>query len=151
MHRWLPIGTALAISAACGDATAPSLPPGAVITVFPATAQVILGDTLRLTATITDSLGNPIPGATVSWASSNENVARVNQSGLVTGLILGNARIVAFVVTTTGASNIVVVPPVDSIAIVPVGLEMVVGGGLPLSTRMFAANGSPIFGRSARM
>ena len=63
------------------------------------TAVVIEGETLQLKAIITpEDATNKV----VSWASSNPNVATVDENGLVTAIGLGNAMITA--VTTDGSN-----------------------------------------------
>ena len=54
-----------------------------------------LGQTAQLTATVNDQNNSPITGATVTWTSSNINVATVSAGGLVTAVSNGTARITA--------------------------------------------------------
>ena len=55
-------------------------------------ADILIGDTLALTATVTPS---DALNQTVSWVSSDENVATVTSEGLVTGINAGTATITA--------------------------------------------------------
>lgn len=59
------------------------------VNVQPASASVSAGQTVQLTATTSP------PGATVVWATSNQAVATVSQTGLVTGVAAGTATITA--------------------------------------------------------
>ena len=64
------------------------------------TAVVIEGETLQLKAIITPE---DATNKMVSWASSNPNVATVDENGVVTAMGLGNAMITAI---TTDGSNL---------------------------------------------
>src|SRR5438876_719773 len=63
--------------------------PVASVTVTPASGSVAVGSTLQLTATPRDANGNPLTGRVVTWQSSNNAIARVNGSGLVSGVAAG--------------------------------------------------------------
>lgn len=74
----------------------------ASVTVSPPTACLAVGQTVQLTATVKDSAGAPLPGKSVTWATSNGAVATVDTTGLVTGVAKGSATITA---TSTGHSG----------------------------------------------
>ncbi len=67
----------------------------ASVTVSPATACLAIGQTAQLMATVLDSSGAVVTGASVTWQSDNVPVASVDQTGLVTGTALGSATITA--------------------------------------------------------
>ena len=73
---------------------------GSVI-VSPPAATITLGGTLRLVATAYDANGHQVQGATLTWSSTDVSVARVDGSGLVTGVAEGMATITA----STGAAS----------------------------------------------
>jgi Tol biopolymer transport system component len=60
------------------------------------------GDTLRLVATFTDSLGSPVPDDWISWSSTNPRVLMVDSMGLVTARRAGGA---AEVIASAGGRN----------------------------------------------
>src|SRR5205807_856075 len=60
--------------------------PVASVPLSPATATVLVGQTLQLTATPKDSAGGTLTGRTVTWMSGNTSVAAVSSSGQVTGV-----------------------------------------------------------------
>ena len=60
---------------------------GASISVTPSSGSVAVGATLNLTATTSGGTGS------VTWTSSNTNVATVDSSGVVTGVAAGSATI----------------------------------------------------------
>ncbi len=79
-----------------GTATvAVSLVPVASVTVSPATASILVGGTVQLTATPKDSAGNPLSGRSITWTSGDPMAGTVNGNGLVTGVAAGAATITA--------------------------------------------------------
>jgi alpha-tubulin suppressor-like RCC1 family protein len=86
-----------------------ALPPSiSSITVSPAPAFVVVKGTQQLTAVVRDSVGNAIPGLTVTWQSNNATVATVSSTGLVTGVSVGAAVVSASIGGFLGTSNITV-------------------------------------------
>jgi acid phosphatase type 7 len=98
--------------------------PVAAVTVSPATASLIAGQTVQLTATLKDPNGNILTGRPVTWSSNTTGVATVNSTGLVTAKVAGTATITATsegrsgmsAVTVTGASASVVLVGAGDIA-----------------------------------
>jgi hypothetical protein len=86
------------------------------VTVSPSSALIQQGQTAQLTATTKP------PGAAVTWSSSNDAVATVNQSGLVSGVAPGSAIITATSGTKSGTSSVTVTS-------VPTGSVTFVGAG----------------------
>ena len=79
------------------------------ITVTPSSASIQVGGTVQLTAT-----ADP-PRTRFAWATSNQAVASVTQSGLVTGVAAGSATITASAGSKMGTSTITVTttpPPI---------------------------------------
>lgn len=89
------------------------------VTVSPSSASIPVGSTRALTATV--SPGNA--GATVTWSSTNQSVATVSTSGVVTGVAAGSATIRATAGSVTGTSSITVTaaPPDPGPGVVLVG------------------------------
>ena len=73
-----------------------------------------VGDTVRLTATASDSNGNELTDAHFSWTSSDASVATVDGSGLVTAAGNGSATITASAGTASGTAEITVAVSADS-------------------------------------
>lgn len=88
-------------------------PPAAVstITVTLASATITVGQTSQATAQPKDAQGTVLTGRAITWASSNESVASVSSSGLVTGVAAGTASISATSEGKTGQASITVDPP----------------------------------------
>jgi uncharacterized protein YjdB len=81
------------------------LAPVATVTVSPSTLNLRDRDgdrTGQLTATLRDALGNVLTGRVVAWASSNTQVATVNQDGVVMAQNKGDATVTA---TSEGKSG----------------------------------------------
>ena len=75
-------------------------------------AALSVGRTLELTPTLRDQYGNAIT-ATLTWTSNSPSVATVSPLGLVTGVGVGTATILASVGVVRGSATIsVTAPPV---------------------------------------
>lgn len=85
--------------------------PVASVTVSPASASVLAGQTVQLLATPKDASGNPLSGRAMSWSSSNTSVATVSTNGLVTGVTAGSVTITATSEGQSGTSAVTVVLP----------------------------------------
>ena len=102
MRAWCWSGVLLLVVSACitvnghggGGGTGPNVPVASVA-MSPDTATVVPGGTLQLTATPRDASGNAISGASVAWSSSNNAVASVSGSGIVTGVAPGTDTVTA--------------------------------------------------------
>jgi DNA/RNA endonuclease G (NUC1) len=107
-----------------GDVAVP-----ATVTVEPATADVLVGATLSLTATARDADDNTV-ATEITWTSSDAAIASVNASGVVTGVAAGTVTITATSaneISGTASITVVDAPPP------PVGADVVIsqiyGGG----------------------
>src|SRR3989441_370585 len=91
-----------------------------VSSVSVASATVVTGNTVQLTATPQDANGTPLSGRVVTWASSNPAAATVSASGLVTAVAVGAATITA---TSEGKSATTAITvsavPVASVTVSP--------------------------------
>ena len=85
----------------------PGIPVDSVA-ITPLSASAAVGETVQFTATPLDSDGKAVSGKTVTWSSSDLNVASVTESGLATGVGLGTATITATSEGKTGVSAITV-------------------------------------------
>lgn len=107
---FLPLAV-LAGLAAC-DSPTEELPPPRV-QVAASVRSVVAGNTLQVTATVTEEDGTASTRR-VSWESSNGSVATVSNSGLVTGVAAGDARITASVGGSSAALDVHVMPAAKS-------------------------------------
>lgn len=74
------------------------------VAITPASFSVAADATQQLAAAVANRAGAPLPGAGVEWSTSDENVATVDASGLVTGIAAGTCTITARSRSAVGAS-----------------------------------------------
>ncbi len=98
-------------SAAAAPSPAPPPPPTpTTVTVTPETAELTSpGATLQLAAEVRDQNGQVMTGVSVTWASSDDRTARVDEAGLVTAVAGGAATITATVGEASGITEIMVI------------------------------------------
>jgi len=101
--------------------------PVSGVTLVPASANVSVNRTLQITATV---LPLTATNKNVIWISSNNNIATVNSTGIVTGRSAGTAIITARTVdggfedrATITVSNV----PVIGVTIAPLSATMIIG------------------------
>jgi uncharacterized protein YjdB len=117
--------------------------PVAAVNVTPPTASVVVGQTTTLSAQPVDANGAALSGRAIAWSTSNDKVATVDQSGVVTGVAAGQATITA---TSEGKSGSAVVTvtavPVASVTVAPPTLSLQTGqtGTLTATTKDAAGN-----------
>ncbi len=73
-----------------------------------ATTLTALGQTRQLSAVPKDAAGNSMTGLTITWTSSNQSVAKVDDTGLVTALGNGDVQITAAAAGVPGRAHVVV-------------------------------------------
>jgi hypothetical protein len=112
--------------------------------------EVVLGQTLQLTAIPKTQGGVPLPARDVAWSSSDESTATVNSSGVVTGTSIGGpVQIRATVEGVTGETQIRVLPvPVDHIIVTPPDNDIQVGQQTQLTATAYDAGGAVLSGRT---
>ncbi len=101
------VGVPLLLACSSGPATGPAGPIVAQVTVSPGSADIAVGGTVQLTATVKDADGN-VMTEPVSWTSDSPGVARVSTTGLVTGMSVCLATIKASSGTRSGSASITV-------------------------------------------
>jgi uncharacterized protein YjdB len=122
--------------------------PVSSVTVSPAPTSLLVGGTVQLTATPKDSAGNPLAGRVVTWASSDTTKAKVNASGLASGIAAGSATITATSETKTGTSAVTVtVVPVASVTVAPTTAAIRVAGKMQLTATPRDSAGAALTGR----
>src|SRR3989441_1419993 len=95
-------------------ATVPALLAAFTVTVSPGTGSIAPGATQQFTAVAKDAQGTTLIGITYFWASSNQNVALVDQNGLATGVGGGSATISALGLGVPGSAALTVTGPVPT-------------------------------------
>jgi len=96
-----------------------------------------------------DASGNVLTGRAVSWTSSNNQVATVSASGVVTGVGPGSATITATSETKTGTAAIAVTAPsVSTVSVASNTGELTVGQTTTLTATPKDASGNALTGRT---
>lgn len=80
----------------------------AMVEVAAPTQALKLGETLQLTAEVTNFNGDVLPGTAVSWSSDEEDIATVNTTGLVAGISEGMVTITAEADGVSGSLDLIV-------------------------------------------
>lgn len=111
----------LALSCGGDGPTGPDPAVVVSVTVTPSSATLTEGETLPLSATALNGLGEPAVGATVSWSSSAPGVASVSAAGVVTAVAPGTASVTA---TAGGRSASAAVTVRPSPPAAPTGLTV---------------------------
>lgn len=119
------------------------------VTLTPATASLITGTTLALTAQVTDANGNILVGRPIEYSSTAPAIATVSPTGVITGVSPGTARIVATSEGRTGSATITVVPiPVASVQLSPATTTLLTGQSTTFSAVARSASGEQLPGRT---
>jgi len=141
--------TAASMSGTAQVTVTPAQAPIASISLSQTSAGLTVGATLQLTATPRDGSGNALTGRTITWTSSNANIATVTQTGLVVGVANGAATITAAAEGRSATATITVSStPVSSVTVTPNGATLQPGATLQLSALTRDAGGSVLSGRT---
>lgn len=120
--------TVQGLTAVTFTATALAGAPASVV-VSPATlAFTSLGEQLQLGGSVVDANGNPVEGLTVEWTSSDEAVATVDATGLVTSVANGAATATGTAGAVQGNAALTIQQEGASIDLQPVALTIPAGG-----------------------
>ena len=147
------VGTA-AISATSGgklglaEVTVNQVPVGSVA-ISPQNDTVSIGAQKQLTVTVVDANGHPITNPAVTWSSTNNSVAIVSSTGLVQGVAVGTAGIVATSGGKADTNSTLVVPAsVASVAVSIVSTTIAVGGTTVVTATSKDGSGNVLPGRT---
>ena len=123
------------------------------VAVSPAEVTVAaLGDALRLAAEAFDSNGHTVAGAEFSWQSSDDAVATVHESGLVTAVGNGTAVVTAASGAARGTATVVVAQTIAAVRVQPARLGPAQAGkqGARIVAAALDSGGSPVAGAAYR-
>jgi uncharacterized protein YjdB len=93
-----------------GNATVTVRTTVEAIELVPGAANIKVSETLELVAITRDGNGNVLTGRQIAWSSSDDRVATVSRTGLVTGIAAGTAQITAMTEGEKGSARITVAP-----------------------------------------
>ena len=104
LRREARLTLAAVVLAGCGGSepripTTLSLSPGTV-------AFTALGQTQQLSPSVSDQNGDPLSEVTIAWTSSNEGIASVSSTGLVTAQGAGTAQVTASAGSATASVSV---------------------------------------------
>jgi len=106
--------------------------PDGWIDITPGADTLAEGGTQTLTATVRTVVGNPVPGASVIWETSNAAVATVNAAGTVTAVAPGSATITATSGSRSGSGTFAICPSLSLgevyVADMPAGASLCLAG-----------------------
>jgi uncharacterized protein YjdB len=121
--------------------------PVAKVVIAPSNPSVIAGETTQLVATPEDSLGNPLNGRVIMWASSDTTTASIKQNGIVTGKKAGSVTITATCEGVSATTTLTVQPvPINAVAISPQSSNLIIGQTVTLTAVVTDNSGNPIPG-----
>lgn len=128
--------------------TVTALPPNAVV-VTPAQVLIQQGATSQLTAQVLDSQGRVVPNSQVTFSSSDNAIATVSSSGVVSGVAPGKATISATSAGLTGTAQVTVTPiPVARVVVTPASPTIAIGTTITLTAQALSASGQTLTGRT---
>ena len=138
--------TAQGISATADVNVSPQSVSSVRITPNPASVRV--GGTTQLLAEALDGNGNLLPGRSITWTSSSNSIASIDNNGVVTGRRPGAVTITATSENRSGTAALTVnLLPVGSIVLNPTLDTLHLGETLQLAFTLRDENGNPITGR----
>jgi hypothetical protein len=139
------LGVAIAL-ASCGDVVPP---PVTSVVVSPASAHLVVGESVQLAALPYIYGDHPAGDHPVTWTTSDPAIATVSPSGLVVAVAAGAAvTITATSDGEPGAATVVVTGRVATITVGPTLLPVIVGATAQLTAELRDAAGTIIVGRT---
>jgi trimeric autotransporter adhesin len=122
--------------------------PIASIAVTPAADEVVVSQTLQLTAVAKDAAGGTLSGRAVVWTTSDAAKATVSSTGLITGVAAGAVTITASAEGKSGTASITVKPkPVGAVILSPAQVSIEVAQTRQLSAQVTDDQGNVLSGR----
>jgi uncharacterized protein YjdB len=128
--------------------TTTTIAPVATVTLSVA-SSVNVGQSVQATATLKDSVGNVLTGRTITWVSSDANIASVSTTGLVTGVTGGAVTITASAEGKSASAVVTSVAPkpaVHMITLTASSTTITIGELTQVTAVPKDVNGTPITG-----
>jgi M6 family metalloprotease-like protein len=154
--RSLLVLTTLVATLSCAGGDSPSGPDGsgeASVTLSQSTANLAFTSSaaaqVQLTATVTSATGTALPGAPVTWTSSNTAAATVSSTGLVSAVEPGSATIRAPAMGKFAEATVtVLVPTASSVVVTPATMSLALGQAAQLTATVRDATGQILEGET---
>jgi uncharacterized protein YjdB len=123
--------------------------PVSAVIVSPGQMTIFAGQSVQLSALVTDDRGQVLSGRPVTFSSSNSQVATVSSGGLVTGVSAGSTTITATSEGATGTATVTIAPePVAAVEVTPATVNLFPGSGSQLGAVARNVNGQVLTGRT---
>lgn len=123
--------------------------PVATVEVTPSPASVAVGQTGQLVAVPKSAANAELLGRPVTWTTADAAVATVSQSGVVTGVAVGEVTITATSEGRSGTSQLTVsATPVATVTVTPPTASIAEGATVDLTATAKDANGGTLAGRA---
>jgi uncharacterized protein YjdB len=123
--------------------------PVSAVIVSPAQVTLFAGQTVQLSAMVTDDGGQVLTGRPITFSTSSNQVATVSAQGLLTGIGAGTATITATSEGATGQATVTIAPdPVAGVEVSPSSASLYVGSTIQLTATPRSANGQILSGRA---
>ena len=123
--------------------------PVQTVSVTLGSSKILPGQTTQATATVTDAVGNPLTGRTVTWSSLDPSVANVAPNGVVSAVSTGAVVIRATSEGATGdATETVGVDPVATVTVILGSASLNPGQTMGASAIVRDATGNVLNGRT---
>jgi uncharacterized protein YjdB len=134
-----------------GEATVSvSRKPVVTVDVSPQAPELVVGETMQLTATARAADGSPLEGRSVSWSSSNPGVVSVGAEGLANAIGVGAAVVTALIEGKSGDATVtVIVKQVATVEISPPDAQMTVGATQLFTATAKGSDGAALTGRTS--
>lgn len=136
-------------SVQCSGPTEPKVKPVSTVSVSPANASLLVGQTSQLSATASDAGGVALTDRVITWSSSDAGKASVSSSGLVSALAAGSVTITATSEGKSGSASVAVAPvPVATVTVSVPTVQLVVGQTQQLTAASKDSVGGDLSGRT---
>jgi len=150
--RWVSPLLGLVALLACGGGESvtptPVLARAASVRITPPGGPIEPGGSITLDAVVRDQSGALLAGKTLSWSSSNDNVATVSSGGVVSGIRTGTVSIGVTVDGKSDATTVTVAnTPVAAVTIAPPTTATLAGQSIMLDARVNDAAGTLLLAR----
>ncbi len=147
MRRSLAFAGLIVLAACAGD-TPTSQKPHFTVEVSVPTATLEVGQGEQLTAIVRTAAGASLPGAVVSWSTSDPSLASVDQGGYLTARAAGAVTVTAASAGDSASAQVQVIPAtVATLEVSAPSSEVEIGGSLQLAAVLKDARGGLISGR----
>ncbi|MEP7343643.1 MAG: Ig-like domain-containing protein [Gemmatimonadaceae bacterium] len=117
------------------------------IDIVPRTPSLQSGSVATLFADVKDQLGQSMPNSAVTWSSKSPTIATISPSGMVAGVALGLASVIASSAGVSSQADVAVISQaVASVQISPTAANVFLNQNSPLAATASEASGQTIAG-----